>query len=216
VGACDRHGRRTFARVAWGVGFGVLVGVLVPVPVSAAWASVLLSRTAGSPTGPVFYSEHPPENEVPVAGLELGECWDLFAPPDPQIAAECMNAYRVSFDASRREDGVQGALALPSNWTSLTNPEQHFVLVNVTRIAYGEQPLIGLTPLLDEGAQQGAAAGEDSPWQPYGSEFAQPTGELHGTIRTGLGGYFVGGYNPPAVLWVMLYADGCGGGYCQQ
>jgi len=60
----------------------------------------------------------------------------------------------------RAQQGV-GPLRLPSNFATLTVPEEMFVLVDLERVNRGEAPVVGLTAALDSQAQQAANAGAD-------------------------------------------------------
>ena len=60
-------------------------------------------------------------------------------------------------------------MSLPSNWTSLTPPEQLFVLTDLERVDRGIAPISGLAANLDAYAQAGANAHRDPGFPPYGS-----------------------------------------------
>ncbi len=60
-------------------------------------------------------------------------------------------------------------MSLPSNYPSLTPPEQLFVLTDLERIDRGIPPISGLSANLDAYAQAGANAGHDPGFPPYAS-----------------------------------------------
>lgn len=60
-----------------------------------------------------------------------------------------------------RHDEHLGPVVLPSNWTSLTIPEQVFTLTDLERTARGLPPDTGLATDMDRIAQAGADAGDD-------------------------------------------------------
>jgi len=183
----------------------VLVGLGATAPVIAGATTTL--GPPGTATGSVGYQQNPPANETPAARPGVG-CWGYAGfEVDVVSSATCTNAYVTSFDAAREKDGVEGTLVLPSNWGALSNPDQQFVLINLERTAYGETPLVGLTPLLNAAAQQGANAGTDPPPLPYGQEFVDNPGQTGGG---GIGGYWSSGTAPLPNLWSLLYSDGCG------
>ena len=63
-------------------------------------------------------------------------------------------------DYCRAHEGV-GPIVLPSNYESLTVPEQLLVAIDLERVNRGEDPVIGLSAALDTNAQQGADADTD-------------------------------------------------------
>ena len=88
-------------------------------------------------------------------------------------------------------------LPLPSNWSSLSDPQRGFVLMNLERIERGETPIIGVSTTLDTYAAEGADANTDPPVS---------------FITDGVGGSIWDGGN--FVTWGMvgfLYYDGPGG-----
>ena len=87
-------------------------------------------------------------------------------------------------------------MSLPSNWTSLTPPEQLFVLTDEERIDRGLAPISGLAANLNAYAQAGANAHTDPPFPHYGST-AGSTVASTSSLGTAL------------ALW--MYDDGPGG-----
>ena len=54
-------------------------------------------------------------------------------------------------------------LSLPDNWTSLTDPQRGFVLMNLERVERNETPIVGISTTLDNYAAEGADADTDPP-----------------------------------------------------
>src|SRR5271168_1416860 len=87
-------------------------------------AAALLVPVAGHTAGAAIVPpQNPPGNISPAAGY-FGPCGSLAAP----------NLYCPSglttIDGDRKAEGVS-PMSLPSNWASLTPPEQLFVLTNL-------------------------------------------------------------------------------------
>ena len=95
----------------------------------------------------------------------------------------------------RASEGV-GPLRLPSNWGLLTPVEQGFVLINLERVNRGLVPIVGLSPVLDQLASQGAAAGSDPSF---------PAGGF-----TGGGAIWAGASSIIAADYMWMYDDGPG------
>jgi hypothetical protein len=88
-------------------------------------------------------------------------------------------------------------LPLPSNWMSLSDSQQGFVLMNLERLERGETPIVGISNTLDNYATDGANADTDPPVS---------------FITDGVGGSIWDGGD--FVTWGMvgyLYYDGPGG-----
>jgi hypothetical protein len=60
----------------------------------------------------------------------------------------------------RAKEGV-GPITLPSNYSSLTVPEQELVVINLERVNRGEVPIVGLNAEINTIAQAGADKGDD-------------------------------------------------------
>ncbi len=63
-------------------------------------------------------------------------------------------------DFCRAGEGV-GPLELPTNFATLTVPEQLLVVFDLERVNRGEPPIVGLSPALNQYAQDGARNGTD-------------------------------------------------------
>ena len=98
-------------------------------------------------------------------------------------------------NAGRRSEGL-GPLVLPRNWSSLTVPEQIFVLTELERTARGLQPDTGLAADWNAAARAGADAGADP---------TRPGAGAHGGFLS----IWAGGQPNPIVAMVgWIYDDG--------
>jgi hypothetical protein len=100
------------------------------------------------------------------------------------------------FDACRAKQGV-GPLVLPRNWTTLTQSEQEFVLINLERVNRGIAPIVGLSSALNLLAATGAATSDD------------PAFPRHG--MTGGGGLWGEASSPIGATYEWMYDDGPNG-----
>ncbi len=89
-------------------------------------------------------------------------------------------------------------MALPSNYASLTLPQQYLAVFNLERTARGLQAEYGLAAQMDQQAQQGANAGVDPPV--YATDPYPDAGSI---IASSL--------NPLVADYEFLYEDGWGG-----
>lgn len=74
--------------------------------------------------------------------------------------SKCIASALADINAARASEGV-GAMVLPSNFASLTIPQQLLIVSDLERIGRGLTPILGLAAPLDADAQQGAVAGGD-------------------------------------------------------
>jgi ribosomal protein L24E len=72
----------------------------------------------------------------------------------------CIDFWLQAIDWARSREGV-GPMVLPSNYASLTVPEQLLVVTDMERIDRGLAPFAGLNPSLNQVAQAGADAATD-------------------------------------------------------
>jgi hypothetical protein len=103
------------------------------------------------------------------------------------------------------QEGV-GPMALPSNFLSLSVPEQLFVVADLERVDRGLPPYLGLVPALSNTAQQAAVSLAD-PQVPAGFPVAVDSSGF-----TMMGGAWAGGYQ--SVLgadYAWMYDDGWAG-----
>jgi hypothetical protein len=109
----------------------------------------------------------------------------------------CVNAAVAAIDNARAQEGLPG-LVLPTNWYSLDQDQQLFVLTNLERTVRGLPPLAAMSTALDQAAAAGAADGSDPtpptgyPWSLWGSNWGGAIG------------------NPLVVVYLWMYDDGPG------
>jgi hypothetical protein len=87
-----------------------------------------------------------------------------------------------------------GPLTLPTNWRTLTQVQQGFVLINLERVNRGLTPIVGLSPALNQLASQGAANGVDPSF---------PSGAFGGG-----GAIWAGAGSALAADYMWMYDDG--------
>ncbi len=114
--------------------------------------------TAGAAIVP---PQNPAANIFPAPGYS-GPCGSLASPN-----LYCPSGLTLIY-GDRQAEGVS-PMSLPSNWTSLTTPEQLFVLTDLERVDRGLAPIEGLAANLDAYAQAGANAHTDPSFPPYGN-----------------------------------------------
>ena len=96
-------------------------------------------------------------------------------------------------------------MVLPSNWYTLSVPQQLFVIADLERVLRGYPPYLGLNSSLSTEAQNAAASGTDPGLAPG---FA--TGNNADNV-TGFGGAWGEGDNPLVADFYWMYSDGWGG-----
>ncbi|HMC38059.1 MAG TPA: hypothetical protein VKI19_00255 [Acidimicrobiales bacterium] len=114
----------------------------------------------------------------------------------PTTASACDSATLAAVNQARAAEGI-GPMALPSNYRSLSAPEQLLVVLDLERVDRGLAPIAGLTPALDQDALYGARNETDPPL-PAGASSAASI--------------WLGGYATPLFddfFW--MYDDGPGG-----
>jgi len=99
-------------------------------------------------------------------------------------------------DGCRAKESV-GRLALPSNWSALSRPQQMLVVTDLERVNRGLAPVVGLSPALDRLAAEGAQSRNDPPFPSSGFEWA--------------GGVWSGGDSTIAADYGWMYDDGPNG-----
>ena len=75
-------------------------------------------------------------------------------------SSACVSSALAAISAAQVDEGVPG-LALPSDFSTLSQPIQAFVLADAERVSRGLPAIPGLTPAADANAQQAAAASND-------------------------------------------------------
>lgn len=103
-----------------------------------------------------------PTFQEPVAGATPGPCWSMSG--TTQVPAftrpACLSAEVRATDHARAAEGLP-AMRLPTDFATLTPQEQLFVLTDIERVSRGEQPVLGLSALLDGAARTGAQRNAD-------------------------------------------------------
>jgi hypothetical protein len=105
-----------------------------------------------------------------------------------------------AIDAARAAEGL-GALHLPSNFSSLGQPEQIFALTDIERTDRGLPPYVGLVASLDKDALEGAEA------------LADPVIPGQAAIRSGAlawGSIEAEDINALSADYIWMYDDGLG------
>jgi hypothetical protein len=170
-------------------------GALATALVAVVSAAVAISITVGA-SAVASHNDPSANTSLPTPVLS-GEVTACRAEPIDDSAA-CVNAILAEINYARGTEGV-GAMTLPSNWSSLTVPEQTFVVVDLERVARGQQPLLGLSFIWNVDAEIGADANVDPPL---------PTG-YPWVASIWAGG--PGNMNPLEADYVWMYDDGFGG-----
>ncbi len=134
-----------------------------------------------------------------VVGSATGISW-----PGYTDGVACTNYVLAAINNARAVEGVR-PMALPSNWFSLTTPEQLFVIADLERTARGLPPYVGINAALSADAQHAAATNSD-PSSAAGFSMAN---DAQGS--PGFGGAWAGGYAVLAADYVWMYDDAWGG-----
>jgi hypothetical protein len=116
----------------------------------------------------------------------------------------CTNYILSAINNARSDEGVR-PMVLPSNWFSLSTPEQLFVIADLERTARGLPPYVGLNAALNADAQHAAATNAD-PSVAAGFAMANDAQGF-----AGFGGAWSGGFNVLAADYIWMYDDTWGG-----
>lgn len=125
--------------------------------------------------------------------------WPVFT-NDPS----CTNYILQAINNARAVEGVP-AMRLPSNWFSLSPPQQLFVVADLERTDRGLPPYLGLNAALNAEAQHAAQTNSDPG---IAAGFAIGS-DAQGS--PGMGGAWGGGFNVLASDYVWMYLDGWAG-----
>jgi hypothetical protein len=112
-------------------------------------------------------------------------------------SAGCVGATLQAIARARNVEGLP-AMALPSNWTQLSPPQQIFVATNLERTVRGLPPLSAMASVPDHAAQQGANEGTD-PSPPGGFPYSEWGSNWAGAVG-----------NPLEAMYFWMYDDGVG------
>lgn len=119
-------------------------------------------------------------------------------------APDCTAYLLGAMNAARATVGER-AMELPSNWFTLTQTEQLFVLANLDRVGLGYPPYLGLNANLSAEAQTAAQAYED-PSIALGFKIG-----LDSEGAQGVGGTWGQGFNALETDYAWMFLDGWGG-----
>lgn len=125
--------------------------------------------------------------------------WPVFS-NDPG----CTNYILQAINTARGDEGLS-TMTLPSNWFSLSQDQQLFVVANLERTARGLPPYIGLNAALSANAQHAAATNSD----PSLASGFSVGNDAQGS--PGMGGAWAGGFSVLAADYMWMYDDGWGG-----
>jgi hypothetical protein len=117
---------------------------------------------------------------------------------------DCVAYLLRAVDGARVVEGL-GPLTLPTNWYTLSVPEQLFVLADIERVDRGLPPYLGLNRQLSASAQRAAVAGQD-PLVARGFRIARVKGAV------AYGSTFSSGFSALEADYIWMYDDGWGGG----
>ena len=125
--------------------------------------------------------------------------------PPTRTPPRCVAYVLRALDAARAAEHL-GAMVLPTNWFSLSNPEQLFVLADLERTARGLPPYLGLNSHLTAEAQL-AASDDTDPSLATGFAVG-PTQERR---RRAWAATWASGFTTLGADFLWMYADGWGG-----
>ena len=147
-----------------------------------------------------------------------GSCFNAgsgFVCPNPCVSgtlsfpvftnALACTQYLLSAMNEARATVGEVAMELPSNWYTLTQAEQLFVLANLDRVGLGYPPYLGLNTNLSAEAQTAAQAYED-PAIASGFKIG-----LDSQGAEGIGGTWGQGFNALETDYAWMFLDGWGG-----
>lgn len=173
----------------------IVVGAGVCLGVAPSYAAA--APTAGLPPDP-------PQNSTLSA-----ETTQTCSAPN---SSQCISSALSDIDHARALEGI-AAMALPSDFASLSDPEQLLVLSNLERIDRGLTPILGLSANLDASAETGALAGEDpTPIQFDGDAFGSNYQEgLDGALEADFAWMYDDGFGSPNADCQTPDGEGCWG-----
>jgi hypothetical protein len=150
-------------------------GGLLSIVAMALVAAITVALPAAGTGATVVPPVNPGANYQPSANYS-GPCANLV------VTTTCP-AGLAGIDALRASEGVV-PMSLPTNFASLTGPEQVFVLVDLERVDRGLAPISGLSATLNSDAQAGATAHDDPALPSYGTNWAANWGESANIFST--------------------------------
>jgi len=109
------------------------------------------------------YSFTPANDRLYTEGAALPPCWK-WGPSNSFVAQagapKCVADEIAATDRAQRAEGLP-SIALPTNYSALSVPEQLLVLVDIERVSRGEAPVLGLSQAANAVAELGARANTD-------------------------------------------------------
>ena len=217
-----------------GVAAAVVVGAAMAT-VAAALPAQLGRETAavatGGPLAKPPFSDPSSNRQPPVLSISTGGCKPGLGPagqlncPSPcyphyhyqshphftpafNNSAACLHLLMSAINAAQRAEHLQ-PLVLPSNFRSLSVPQQLFVLTNLERLSRGVPAIVGLSPYLDRAAMASARQAVDPPINAfYGPVQVLPLG---GGVYAAGGVWFGNMVDSAAAMFGWMYDDGWGG-----
>jgi hypothetical protein len=171
--------------------------------VQASWSgatATLRGAAVGSLTGIL-----PPQNPAGNMAASYEHCIGAV-----NTSSACELSFTEQINEGRAAERI-GPLILPSNWGSLSIPQQLFVLTDLERSARGLPTITGLSENLDAAAQQGANNNSD-PTEPPGIGLpagftSTPFALIHTSGRAD-SSIWAGGPNDLAAMFSWVYDDG--------
>ncbi|MHB1800508.1 MAG: cell wall-binding repeat-containing protein [Actinomycetes bacterium] len=151
----------------------------------------------------------PVTNVAPDSAL-TGLCWSQPA------SSTCIQAQLSTLDRAFASEGLNPP-TLPSTWSSLTRPQQVFVLANLERVARGLPPVVGMVSGLNSAAQVGANNSTDpvapatvsgQPVNGWGSDWALTPG---GPLSADFFWMYDDGWPSPNIDCTSATSAGCWG-----
>jgi len=150
--------------------------------------------------------------------LQAGQCtqvngaWSCTNPcitsqmtfPVVSSTPACTSYLLLAINNARAVEGLS-AMVLPSNWYSLSVPEQLFVVADLERTARGLPPYLGINAALSARSQQAAETNTD-PGVASGFAVSTDPGGY-----PAMGGAWSGGFSVLAADYMWMYDDGWGG-----
>jgi hypothetical protein len=124
--------------------------------------------------------------------------------PESNSTEGCTSYLLQAINNARTSEGL-AAMALPSNWYSLTVPQQLFVVANLERTARGLPVYLGINAALSANAQSAANSDRDPSVARGFVDALDPGG------YPAMGGAWSAGFNVLAADYMWMYEDGWGG-----
>ena len=200
-----------------GSSLAVIVGSADPAPSSYtfAWSTALAGTSAGTlapltriPTNLASSGIANPKNNI----QPVPEYWNSCSSTGIDDSRACVSATLAAVNHAHSLEGVP-PMVLPSDFATLSVPEQIFTVIDLERVDRGLRPFVGLTAALNANAQRGADTANDPP--DAGPAYPQTDGEWAGGNSNGLdadyGWMYDDGYNSGNLDCPHRNSPGCWG-----